>query len=80
MLLRIGVADGQESTARRVLKEAAGACAGMFRTWKTEWDAVTGAAGVTKAVATVGGPAATAPPKKRIVRRPGTAAPAAVPA
>lgn len=76
MVLRIGVADGQEATARRTLKEAAAACAGMFRTWKTEWDLATGAAGVTKAVATVAGPAPTAPAKKRLVRRPGTAAPA----
>jgi len=37
MILTIGVNDGQESTARRVLKEAARSCAAMFRTWADMW-------------------------------------------
>jgi uncharacterized protein (UPF0261 family) len=37
MVLTIGVNDGQESTARRVLKEAARSCAAMFRTWADMW-------------------------------------------
>ena len=37
MLLRIGVDDGKESSARAAIAEAARACAAMFRTWKSEW-------------------------------------------
>jgi len=58
MIVTIGVADGQESTARRVLKEAARSCAAMFRAWTEAWldekpsmastSAVTTAAAATK--------------------------------
>jgi len=37
MLLRIGVDDGKESSARAAIGEAARGCAAMFRTWKAEW-------------------------------------------
>ena len=37
MVITIGVGDGQEVTARRVLKEAARACNIMFRTWSEQW-------------------------------------------
>ena len=37
MLLRIGVDDGKESSARAAIAETARACAAMFRTWKSEW-------------------------------------------
>ena len=33
MVFTIGVIDGQESTARRILKETARSCAAMFRGW-----------------------------------------------
>jgi DNA-directed RNA polymerase subunit L len=37
MLIRIGVDDGKETSARAAIAEAARACAAMFRTWKSEW-------------------------------------------
>lgn len=37
MLLRIGVADGKEETARKALAEACAGCADMFRQMKTAW-------------------------------------------
>jgi DNA-directed RNA polymerase subunit L len=37
MVVTVGVADGQEATARRVLKEAARSCAAMFRAWTDAW-------------------------------------------
>ena len=66
MVITIGVADGQEATARRVLKEAARACAQMFRSWASQWGEVSGlqARTVTATAAT------SSPAKKRIVRRP----------
>ena len=37
MLLRIGVEDGKESSARTAISQAARACAGMFRSWRENW-------------------------------------------
>jgi DNA-directed RNA polymerase alpha subunit/DNA-directed RNA polymerase subunit L len=37
MLLRIGVADGKEATARKALAEACAGCAEMFRQLKVSW-------------------------------------------
>jgi DNA-directed RNA polymerase subunit D len=37
MVIRIGVKDGSEQTARAALKAAAQACYGMFEQWYAEW-------------------------------------------
>ena len=37
MLMRIGVDDGKELSAREAIAEAARSCAAMFRAWKSEW-------------------------------------------
>jgi DNA-directed RNA polymerase subunit L/DNA-directed RNA polymerase alpha subunit len=42
MLVRIGVVDGKEETARKAFREAAMACSAMFQTWLQEWSNVTG--------------------------------------
>jgi len=59
MVFTIGVVDGQESTARRILKETARSCAAMFRGWadSLQTDTVTP------------GPTATAR-RKRVIARP----------
>jgi DNA-directed RNA polymerase subunit L len=38
MILTIGVADGQEKTARRILKETARSCTAIFREWSEAWE------------------------------------------
>jgi DNA-directed RNA polymerase subunit L len=43
MVLRIGVEDGQEVTARAALMKAAKGCAEMFHAWREDWTRVTGA-------------------------------------
>jgi DNA-directed RNA polymerase subunit L len=43
MVLRIGVEDGQEVTARAALVKAAKGCAEMFHAWREDWTRVTGA-------------------------------------
>lgn len=45
MLLRIGVADGKEVTARKALAEACAGCADMFRQLKMAWMTGTASAG-----------------------------------
>jgi len=65
MVVTIGVSDGQESTARRVLKEAARSCAAMFRTWADSWQDEK-PVGVTTATAST----AQAKKKRPIVRLP----------
>ena len=40
MLLRVGVADGQETTARVMVAKAAKGCADMFRQWRENWTQV----------------------------------------
>jgi DNA-directed RNA polymerase subunit L len=42
MLVRIGVVDGKEETARKAFREAAMACSAMFQTWLQDWSGVTG--------------------------------------
>lgn len=37
MVLRVGVEDGQASTARKLVAEAAKACADLFRQWAAAW-------------------------------------------
>ena len=37
MLLRIGVEDGREDSARLAIAEASQATANMFRTWAAQW-------------------------------------------
>jgi DNA-directed RNA polymerase II subunit RPB3 len=44
MLLRIGVEDGKETSARTAISKAAQACADMFRRWGTQWSAIGGTA------------------------------------
>ena len=43
MLLRIGVADGMEMTARSAVAKAARNCAQMFRDWAAQWQAAAAA-------------------------------------
>jgi DNA-directed RNA polymerase subunit L/DNA-directed RNA polymerase alpha subunit len=43
MILRIGVEDGEEATARLALATAAKGCAEMFQNLRTSWRSVTGA-------------------------------------
>jgi DNA-directed RNA polymerase subunit L/DNA-directed RNA polymerase alpha subunit len=42
MVIRIGVKDGKESTARDVIKKAMTACQGMFEMWRDQWARLTG--------------------------------------
>jgi len=44
MLLRIGVDDGKETSARTAISKATQACADMFRRWGTQWSAIGGTA------------------------------------
>jgi DNA-directed RNA polymerase subunit L len=44
MLLRVGVADGMELTARAALGKAARGCAAMFKDWLAQWSAASSAA------------------------------------
>lgn len=46
MVLRIGVEDGQMSTARKLVAEAAKACADLFRQWAGMWAGAVSDAGV----------------------------------
>jgi DNA-directed RNA polymerase subunit L len=41
MVLRLGVADGKEATARSVLSEAMASCQAMFRSWRDHWASLT---------------------------------------
>ena len=43
MVLRIGVEDGEEATARLAVAEAAKGCVDMFQKLRTSWRGVTGA-------------------------------------
>jgi DNA-directed RNA polymerase subunit L len=53
MVLRIGVEDGEESTARLALSEAAKGCVKMFQEMRSAWRSATGAAPVTDLARTV---------------------------
>jgi DNA-directed RNA polymerase subunit L/DNA-directed RNA polymerase alpha subunit len=46
MVLRIGVEDGSEKTARLAIAEASKACADMFRGWAAQWSGATASAGL----------------------------------
>jgi DNA-directed RNA polymerase alpha subunit len=64
MLLRIGVADGKESTAREALAAAARGCVGLWRSYRAAWMSSLGTAPITvKTAAPV-----SAPRTLRIVR------------
>lgn len=58
MVLRIGVEDGQESTARAALAAASRACAAFFRLVRDEWRTVNGMAGPKRQTATLAAPQA----------------------
>ena len=65
MVLRIGVADGKEATARSVLSEAMASCQAMFRSWRDNW------ASLTNPIVASSQPVASAttkPTKKKVVR------------
>ncbi len=65
MVLRVGVEDGQESTAREAVQVAARACAAYFEQTKKEWMAATG---MKPAAAAAAGPGAgAAKPRRRTV-------------
>lgn len=53
MVLRVGVDDGQEITARAMVAKAATACATMFRGWREDWINVTGQGFGTRSRATL---------------------------
>ena len=42
MLLRVGVDDGKELSARAAISKAAQGCADMFRQWSVQWSAIGG--------------------------------------
>ena len=42
MVIRIGVKDGKEASARDVMKKAMVACQGMFEMWRDQWARLTG--------------------------------------
>jgi DNA-directed RNA polymerase subunit L len=65
MVIRVGVTDGKEATARAVLEEAVRGCAAIFQGVRDEWMRATG---------TGAAPAATIPRKTLRVMRPGSAA------
>ena len=48
MVLRIGVQDGEESTARQAVAAAAKGCVGMFQSMRTAWRSVNGAPSLMK--------------------------------
>lgn len=54
MVLRIGVEDGQELTARKAFAHAAKGCVEMFRALRTEWRKVIGEAPLPSLSATAG--------------------------
>jgi DNA-directed RNA polymerase subunit L/DNA-directed RNA polymerase alpha subunit len=72
MVIRIGVADGKEATAREVVANAMAACQAMFMTWRDQWSSlVLPVSGVVNP----GSQVTTLKPKRAVVRRPATAAP-----
>lgn len=48
MLLRVGVEDGKELTARQAVAEAARGCLAMFKSWENSWAALGGSAAAAK--------------------------------
>jgi DNA-directed RNA polymerase subunit D len=66
MVIRIGVRDGKEETARAALKAAAQACYGMFEQWYAEWTRKTQVVQPVARGASVGAN----PLVRRVVKRP----------
>jgi len=50
MLLRIGVDDGKESTARAAVAKAARGCSEMFKQWGSQWASMGGSAAMIPSV------------------------------
>lgn len=50
MVLRIGVEDGEEATARKVLSQAAKGCVDMFQRIRIEWRKITGATALPRII------------------------------
>lgn len=67
MVIRIGVKNGEEATARRAINTAMGALAAMFDNWAQKWASTVNPAAVAAASPAV---AAATAPLRRIVRRP----------
>lgn len=67
MVIRIGVRDGKEETARAALKVAARACQAMFEQWYAEWSRKTQLVAASSVRPTATGATATI---KRVVKRP----------
>jgi DNA-directed RNA polymerase subunit D len=53
VLLRVGVEDGKELTARQAVAEAARGCLAMFKGWEQSWAALGGSAGTVAPSATM---------------------------
>jgi DNA-directed RNA polymerase subunit L/DNA-directed RNA polymerase alpha subunit len=68
MVLRIGVEDGNEETARLAFAEAAKGCVDMFQKMRNAWRSVTGAAPIASAAASKPAAAKSAKPSFRIPR------------
>lgn len=64
IILRIGVLDGKEETARKALSEAARGCGNMFRELRTAWLKATGASSAPTVLAS------SLKPKPRFVGKP----------
>jgi len=74
MVLRIGVEDGKEETARNALQKAMNACKAMFESWRDQWmHTMIPYAAVAGPASTAAGPAGPATQAKRAIRRPATA-------
>lgn len=63
MVIRIGVSDGQEATARKAMRAAMIACQGMFEMWKDQWSSF------VQSERAAAKPAVSLQPR-RIIRRP----------
>ncbi len=66
LVIRIGVADNNEETARGVIQEALAGCASMFRAWSSDWSAATGSASAATQFTQAQVPEKT----RRVIRRP----------
>lgn len=71
MLIRIGVKNGEEATARRAISTAMGALAAMFTNWEQQW--ASAAVPAVAAAAVASAPAVVAA-TRRLVRRPAATA------
>jgi len=78
MLLRIGVADGEEMTARMAFAAAARGCSELFRNMRGAWMRSVGVAPAVGTEPTVTPSSALATPGARTIRRPRVAAPVTI--